>query len=463
MQIQRTQLDDSQYEVSFEFEHYKPLPSQLRFHRLISKHKGFSSPVGGGKTRALCYEAIKLAYVNGGCLGLMASSTYRMTQDVVLRMFLDILEAEKIDYTERKADWKIHLHDRNSDIIFRSMDDETRLVGTNLAWFCVDELTYCPDKSWQRLEARLREPKANRLCGAAVFTPKGFDPVYRRFVDPKRSAFMKRNYQCVLANPGENVYVLDKNPEFYETLKHSYDEKFYAQEALGKFLPSFGGQVYYAFHSEDNVRPLSFDRRYPICVSWDFNVNPLCLVIAQLIPTDMRGGKKKIHVLDEIVLPSANTMTACEEMIERLGKYAPDFHRLSVQIYGDPSGHSHQTSATQTDWEIIRNMLARHTEFAATFHVPEYHGPVKERITATNSMLKAASGEHRLFVDPKCKELILDFEQVSWKQDAHGNTTTLLDKRDPQRTHISDALSYLCVIEFALLRDDYGLQSSYVF
>ena len=44
-----------------------------------------------------------------------------------------------------------------------------------------------------------------------------------------------------------------------------------------------------------------------------------------------------------------------------------------------------------------------------------------------------------LLVDPKCKELIMDFEEVCFKEQ-----TTEIDKdRDRKRTHTSDALGYL--------------------
>jgi hypothetical protein len=42
-------------------------------------------------------------------------------------------------------------------------------------------------------------------------------------------------------------------------------------------------------------------------------------------------------------------------------------------------------------------------------------------------------------VDPKCKELIKDLEQVCFKEDSNQ-----IDKdRDRLRTHLSDALGYL--------------------
>ena len=71
--------------------------------------------------------------------------------------------------------------------------------------------------------------------------------------------------------------------------------------------------------------------------------------------------------------------------------------------------------------------------------VPSSNPPVRDRITLVNARLRNAEGEIGMYVSPKCKELIKDFEEVSYRAD-----TTLIDKgRDPRRTHLSDALGYL--------------------
>ncbi len=41
---------------------YRPLESQQRFHDSGARFKGFSGPIGSGKSQALCQEAIKLSY-----------------------------------------------------------------------------------------------------------------------------------------------------------------------------------------------------------------------------------------------------------------------------------------------------------------------------------------------------------------------------------------------------------------
>ena len=73
------------------------------------------------------------------------------------------------------------------------------------------------------------------------------------------------------------------------------------------------------------------------------------------------------------------------------------------------------------------------------YKVPKANPSVRERITLTNAKLRSADGEIRLLVDPKCKELIKDFEQVSYKAESNA-----IDKeKDRRRTHLSDALGYL--------------------
>ena len=121
------------------------------------------------------------------------------------------------------------MKDTGSRILFRPVDEFERLRGTNLAWFGLDELTYTQEEAWLRLEGRLRDPKATRLCGFAVWTPKGYDWVYRKFI-----AEPVKGYEAVHGEAvREPAPAGQRSPDFYERLKDSYDEKFYQQEVLG--------------------------------------------------------------------------------------------------------------------------------------------------------------------------------------------------------------------------------------
>ena len=217
---------------------YHPLPSQRRFHDLETRFKGYSGPVGSGKSAALCHEAIDLAFKNDGRTGLIGAPTYNMLRDATLDAFQEILRASEIEYELNRSSFTLTITECGSRILFRSLDDAERLRGSNLAWFGVDELTYCSEEAWLRLEARLRDPQAIRLTGFAVWTPKGFDWVYNKFVVERAES-----YGLIRAAPYENRHLLETTPDYYENLEASYDKHFFEQEALGLYVHIGAGRV----------------------------------------------------------------------------------------------------------------------------------------------------------------------------------------------------------------------------
>ena len=209
---------------------YRLLPSQRKFHESRARFKGFSGPVGSGKTQALCAEAVRLAYRNPGRTGLIGAPTYPMLRDATIISLTEYLESLGIEFTVNRGENYLVIPEVGSRMLFRPVEEFERLRGSNLAWFGVDELTYTCEEAWLRLEGRLRDPKATELCGFAVWTPKGYDWVYERFVLGRI-----QGYETILAQPFENKFLLERIPDYYERLRHSYDAKFYEQEVMGSY------------------------------------------------------------------------------------------------------------------------------------------------------------------------------------------------------------------------------------
>lgn len=412
--------------VRFRGIEYTPLPSQKQFHASQARFKGFSGPIGSGKSQALVQEALKLTYLNPGRTGLIGAPTYPMLRDATVAALMDVLDRNRIPYRVNRAENYLVLKETRSKILFRAVDEFERLRGSNLAWFGVDELTYTSEEAWLRLEGRLRDPKAARLCGFAVWTPKGYDWVWERFI-----ANPVAGYETVLAKPFENRFLLERIPDYYERLRSSYDARFYQQEVLGEYLHLNGGRVYHAFQREGNVRQTALDHGKPLLWALDFNVDPMCSVVAQV-------AGEQVTVLDEIVLSRATTLQACEEFEARFPR-----HPAGLVVYADASGARLQTAGT-SDLAILREFFRNGAWGKVTFKVPVSNPPVRDRVNLMNAKLAAASGERTLTIDPRCRELIKDLEQVTYKEGSQ-----VIDKeRDPRRTHLSDALGYLLWQEF---------------
>jgi hypothetical protein len=391
-----------------------------------ARFKGFSGPIGSGKSQVLVQEAIRLSYQNPGRMGLIGAPTYPMLRDATLAALLEVLERNRIPHELNRSENFLVLTEAGSRILLRAVEEYERLRGSNLAWFGVDELTYAPEEAWLRLEGRLRDPKATRLCGFAVWTPKGFDWVHRRFIAERVDG-----YETIQAEPFENRFLLEKIPDYYERLRSSYDARLFEQEVLGSYLHLTAGRVYYAFERNANVQECPLDEGRPLLWALDFNVDPMSSVIAQ------RDGDR-LWVVDEIVLSRSTTRQACEEFQARFSS-----HASGVRVYADATG-GRQQSTGRSDVGILREFFGTGEYGGVKFCVPTSNPAVRDRVHLMNAMLGSADGRRKLMVSPRCKELIKDLEQVAYKEGSQ-----VIDKeKDPRRTHLSDALGYLVWREF---------------
>lgn len=134
----------------------------------------------------------------------------------------------------------------------------------------------------------------------------------------------------------------------------------------------------------------------------------------------------------------ATTEQACDEMFRRYRTY---MNKLT--IYGDASGNNQHTTGS-SDYKVIRDFFRRVGVQQPEQRVPTKNPFVRDRVTAVNTLLKNSVDEIHLYVDPRCKELIRDFEELAFKEG-----TTIPDKtKDMTRSHLSDALGYLIWQEY---------------
>jgi Terminase large subunit, T4likevirus-type, N-terminal len=326
----------------------------------------------------------------------------------------------------------------------RGADRYDSLRGDGLDFLILDEYASIAKEAWLEV---LRPALADRQ-GKALFigTPRGYDHFYDLFQmaqkQPEWAAFQ------FTTEEGGNVPATE-----LEMATRDLDEKTYRQEFQASFENLTGGLVYYAFDRKRNVEPQFYRPGLPLFWSLDFNINPMCSVIGR------RDGDR-VYILDEFTLADCNTETACVRFFERIWAYSRLMRLREIHVYGDATGNGRNSAASRTDWQIVRDFCKRQP-FDVSFQVPRANPPVKDRVNCLNAMLHNQAGYQRLYVDPKCKELIQDFERVHWKKDPAGNSLVMVDKSDPARTHVSDALGYMIAREFGML-PEYGERPEFI-
>jgi hypothetical protein len=319
-------------------------------------------------------------------------------------------------------------------ICVKGADNYDSLRGDGLDFLVLDEYASISPEAWTEV---LRPALADRQGGALfIGTPQGFNH-FHELVERAEGRPEWQTFQFTTAEGG-NVPLKE-----LESAAQELDERTYRQEFEASFETLGVGRAYYPFDRIHNVRKLGFDCRVPLSWALDFNMNPLCSVLAQVHPG-------RVHVLEEMILPDSNTLAACEELLSRTEKWNTG-SPLHINVYGDATGERRQTAASRTDWQIVKEFFGRYPDrFTIHMHVLSANPPVKDRVNCVNALLRNQAGQNRLLVDESCRHLIKDFEQVCWKVDPHGNPVSDLDKSDSMRTHVSDAVGYLVAREFSM-------------
>ena len=204
---------------------------------------------------------------------------------------------------------------------------------------------------------------------------------------------------------------------FSGTPKGTMDVRLFRQEFEASF-ETLAGRVYQPFIREDHATPEVADHGGEVLVGMDFNVNPMCACSAFKV-----AGQ--LHITDEIVLPDANTETMARALDQRLAG-------RQVIIYPDPAGRQRRTSAAlgHTDLSILEG-------YGFTVIAPKRAPLVVDRINEVNAMWENSAGEARMFVHPRCKQLIKSMEGLTYKEGTNQpDKSAGLD-------HMADALGYL--------------------
>lgn len=225
-------------------------------------------------------------------------------------------------------------------IALRGADNYDNLRGEGLNFVVLDEFASMAPEAWTEV---LRPALSDRLGGALfIGTPKGHNHFYELFQAGREqegwATFQYTTEQGGIVLPGE-----------LEAARRELDERTYIQEYQASFENLGTGLVYYAFDRARNVRSLIRGPASPLFWTLDFNVNPMCSVLGQTV-----GGI--VRILEELILPDSNTLAACEEFVERTKKWFPS-GPLAVYVYGDATGEHRNSSASRTDWQIVRNFF----------------------------------------------------------------------------------------------------------
>ena len=389
-----------------------------------------------GKTTLLIPELLRGAW-GEGLLAWYLAPTYRQAKDVMWRPLKKWL-APYILGKPNESELSIELK-CGGRIALRSADRPDSLRGPGLKFLAMDEYADMDPTAWEEV---LRPMLADHL-GRALFTgtPKGFNHFHALFTKARdgRAGYAAHQYTTL---QGGNVPASE-----VEAARAESDEKTFRQEYEASFENIGSGRVYYAFDRNIHLGHCDFNPRLPLSWTLDFNINPMCSVIAQI-------DGERVFALEELFLPDTTTQDACDEFLKRARRFWERLRtrgqRLHVKVYGDTTGQNRMHVGV-SDWQIVEKSLSAASDWIRPEHCRGSKNPApRDRIAAVNARLRTADGRAHTVIGPGCVCLTRDLEQVMYKTDGSGNQMDGFNTSNPLLTHISDAFGYMIAEEFGI-------------
>jgi len=385
-------------------------PYQAKAFKDRTRFKVFRTGRRGGKTYLALCEIIRAIIPNNSIVLYMLP-----THQMIKRTMYPLLTK----YIPNTAITKINLSDftmqfvNGSILYLGSAGAVQSFLGMGINTIIMDEVQNQNENDWYTtLRPTLSDTKGNAIFAG---TPRGHNNFLYKL--------------CTSEEIHEHTWTTLQggwvDPEEVEQAKSQLDERTFRQEYEADFETS-GNIAYYSF-SDNNIGDYEFITNADTYLAFDFNAGecPMSAAVLQVQPDGTTA------VVKEFVNKYSNTDATCQLIQTYL--VGNNFNG-TLTVCGDHHGVRRESSASFTDYQIIEHYFKHYARYEV------YHKPtrsVKDRVAATNSLFCTYDGTRRLFVDKRCVNTIEDFRYVEFK-----SNTVQLDGTNPERTHISDAISY---------------------
>lgn len=399
---------------------FEKLPTQeLVFNNDISTTIMQSMGLGGGKTYGLAMKLLKLSYLNKNVPGGVLSPSYPDFKRDVLPEFEGILEKNKIKYQFHKTEKWFKFPWSTAPLY--SFTAEKPIAGPNLGYCGINEFSLMP---WERVNEMLRRVRVRLApCRQRILvgTPEDVHGWLEEYIE-KQEERGENKFKIYYGSSNENIHLSDDYVEDLESMLDPESLQIFRDGKLGRLGGDF---FYYSFDKKKNVtKDAEYNKDLIIHVGLDFNVGYMAASFSHVI------GKEQ-HFFNELLLEgNSNTYT--------MAKALKELYPLEmIKITCDASGNNRKSSAKEqalTDVAILRN-----AGYEVRFK--SQNPRLRRRQVQMNGLLH----HNRIKLNPRCKNLILDFNKTKQKPDF-----TKDEGKNKKFSHFSDGADYVCDFEHPL-------------
>ena len=325
--------------------------------------------------------------------------TYRQAKMVSWNLLKGIFANKQATINETELSITL---DNGAKIELKGSDKPDSLRGVSTTMVVMDEYSYMKENVWgEIIQPTLAENKGSALF---VGTPSGLNHFYDLFVKGQSNDSDYKSWQFTTLEGG---FISEDE---VENAKKNLDKRTFQQEYEASFLTA-ANRCAYNFNRDTHCRVMEKSPR----MFWGIDFGVASYMTALLMCENTAG---EVYVFDEIGLQNSNTFELAKLMQEK-GRGLP--------CYPDPAGKARTSNSTKSDHKILQDS-------GFTVIAKKSNPTQKDRLNALNRMLEDATGKHKLFINPKCKNTIRDLELCTLDNGQILKTETL--------SHFLDGLMY---------------------
>ena len=398
------------------------------------KIKGLVGGFGSGKTyifiRKVLYCHLTKINNEGVSNGWVIYPTYDLAEELFIQPFIDMLQEYNIDYNYNIA--KHRITTGYGTIKVYQLQAPQRIIGASLNYIGFDEFDV---ESWKNCDIAFKKA-IGRMRGAEdteifiVTSPEGFHYTHKIFVEDAND-----DRYLVHGKTTDNTQL----PESYiKLIESTYPSALIKAYRDGEFVNLTALSTFYNFSrtgENSNVKKVKYNPSLPIHIGMDFNLHPITCSLLHY----SESLQPKVQVFDEIELHhSGKSEILTETLIRKIKEKYPNKRYIA---YPDPSGKNKSTSALHSDHDLLRRA-------GFEIRVKPAHPRIADSVNAVNKAL-----EKDIIIDPRCKGLIADLEQVT---NIPNSDKLKIDKRDSNRTHFTDGFRYFVDYNLPIIKPILG-------
>ena len=388
---------------------HRLLPKQYDFVQSESREVLYSGAYAAGKTRALCYRLVSRAQVPGSREGLCRKHLVTLRASTLRTLLEPDGSAPPVlppdTYSHNKSDRTIKIRG-GGEIVYFGLDDPQKIGSYNLTGCAIDEAVELSAEDWQMLIGRIRLDVGVPNSLYAVCNPGAPSHWLAERFGLALGHQAKDGCEVIHTKTTDNSFL----PKDYIESLTTLGGVAYRRFVMGEWCAS-DGLVYDRWDRMIHLTEQDDVGNYIVGIDVGYR-NPTALLLVG------RDRDDRIHVEREWYKTQQLEADIVAKCLDWSKRFSPEVFVV------DPSAAG-----------FIETLRSNGLNVAAA------NNKVFEGIQSVQGRLQVQQDGPSITVDPRCSNLMREFESYEWLSSHSG----LTDKPRKENDHAMDALRYAIV------------------